>query len=602
MAVEQLSPLVGYIYRIACSGADGPTDGQLLEQYVLRNNKDAFAGLVRRHGAMVHGVCSRVLGNCHDADDAYQATFLVLMRKGPKMVHHDCIGGWLHLVAYRTALKARSAALRRRLIEKQAATSTTAEIVPEAVWQELRPILDQEIAQLPDKYRLPFVLCYLEGKTNSQAARLLRWPLGTVATQLARARDRLRKRLTRRGATLAVGLLSATASRTAFAASASSWGGYSTIGIGTRLAATKLASGGTVSVRAAALAKGVLGAMWMTKLRSAALMLAAVVAMVGGSGVYLCGAGNGDEGGGQGATQVVPPPARAGKDATKDVAQISPRNGESELISKVYSVNDLLVFICDDPKTTGIAEREDPCVLQRLTERIMEIAPETWSDAGGKATVQYYPLGKAFVITQSAANHEKINALLESMREEGLEIVIEARWVRLPPAKAELFLKSAEFQQHSATEPPTILAQVAFLKEPQFLRWFELFQSDPASYFWNAPKATVLDGQKVDISIGEELSLGLEKVFLGFRSNFLPIVSADRRFVRMRLTWQKTDLEKPSKLQTNVRMLAFEANVVIPSSGTAVWYLGTNEEKQGTFAMVTTRVITKAPPKEPEAR
>jgi RNA polymerase sigma factor (sigma-70 family) len=337
MAVGQSSPLVRHIYRIACSGADGPTDGQLLEQYVYRNNEEAFAGLVRRHGAMVHGVCSRVLGNCHDADDAYQATFLVLIRKASKLVCHDCIGGWLHLVAYRTALKARSAARRRQLIEMQAAKPSTMGGMPEAMWRELRPILDQEIARLPDKYRLPVVLCYLEGKTNSQAARLLHWPLGTVATQLARAREQLRKRLTRRGATLAAALLTASASRTAFAASTSSRVGYSTIGIATRLAASKLASGGTVSLRAAVLAKGVLGAMWMTKLRMAGWVIMATAATAGGGGVYLRGAGNGDEGGSQRVTQVVPPPAIAGKDTQKNAAEASLRNGFAQTLSGAWA-------------------------------------------------------------------------------------------------------------------------------------------------------------------------------------------------------------------------------------------------------------------------
>jgi hypothetical protein len=380
------------------------------------------------------------------------------------------------------------------------------------------------------------------------------------------------------------------------------------MGIATRLAASKLASGGTVSVRAAALAKGVQGAMWMTKLRMAALVLAAAVAMAGGGGVYLCGAGEGEEGSGQ--TAVPVPPASAGKDAIKDVAQSSPRNSDAELIRKVYSVADLLVYV--DDATTG-HRLADPNVLNRLIERIVEIAPETWSDVNGYATIQYYPLGLAFVILQTAANHEKIIDQLESMRQEGLEIEIENRFLVLPPAKAQLFLKSADFL---ATETGRALPQVAFLKEQQCLGWLRQFQGDPACKIDQMPKASILDGQKVDLVVGDEVSIGTllidgqgnaqeEKVLCGLRSNVLPIVSADRQFVRMRLAWQKTDLERPSKLQTNVRRLAFETTVVIPSGGTAVWYLGNNEAKQGMFVMVTTSVITNAGAKEarsPEAR
>src|SRR5208282_4465470 len=100
MANDPINPVIRCIYQLACSGAEGPTDGQLLEQYLFANNEGAFAGLVRRHGPMVHGVCRRVLGNCHDADDAFQATFLVLMRKAKKIVHYNSVCSWLHCVAY----------------------------------------------------------------------------------------------------------------------------------------------------------------------------------------------------------------------------------------------------------------------------------------------------------------------------------------------------------------------------------------------------------------------------------------------------------------------------------------------------------------------
>jgi hypothetical protein len=265
----------------------------------------------------------------------------------------------------------------------------------------------------------------------------------------------------------------------------------------------------------------------------------------------------------------------------------------------------------------GFADHAEPSVVRRLIERIVEIAPETWSDAGGKATIQYYPLGRVLIIWQTPANQEKINALLESIIQEELEIVIDHRVVVLPPTKAELFLKSADFQHESATEPGGALPQVAFLKERQCLGWLEQFQSDPACKIDWLPRMIVADGQKTPVIVGDGVSIGtlpvdgqgngrgMENVFCGIRSIFLPIVSADRKFVRMQVGWQETHVEKPSKLQTNLRRLAFETTVVIPSSGTAVWYLGNYEEKQGMFVRVTTRVITNPGAKEaraPEAR
>src|SRR5205085_417873 len=162
--------------------------------------------LVDRHGPMVLSVCRRVLGNAHDAEDAFQAAFLVLVRRARKILRRESVGSWLHGVAYRTALKARTAALRRLVKEKQTAAGQAVDDRSDIVWRELRPILDEEIDRLPEKYRLPLVLCYLEGKTNAEVARQLRWPKGTVATRLARAREQLRRRLTRRGAVLSAGL------------------------------------------------------------------------------------------------------------------------------------------------------------------------------------------------------------------------------------------------------------------------------------------------------------------------------------------------------------------------------------------------------------
>src|SRR5262249_15380177 len=166
----------------------------------------AFAALVRRHGTMVLSVCQRILGNAADADDAFQTTFLVLVRKARSLRSRAVLGDWLHGVAKRSALKARSAAQHRRGKEQAMARSESHGEEPRDEWL---PILDEEISRLPEKYRLPIILCELEGRTRQEAAQQLRWPEGTVAGRLARAREMLARRLTRRGVKLSAASLAA---------------------------------------------------------------------------------------------------------------------------------------------------------------------------------------------------------------------------------------------------------------------------------------------------------------------------------------------------------------------------------------------------------
>jgi RNA polymerase sigma factor (sigma-70 family) len=181
------------------------TDGQLLDRFVRRRDESAFAVLVKRHGPMVLGVCRRLLQNAHDADDAFQATFLVLVRKAGLIAQPELLANWLYGVAYRVAIKARVRAARRSEHERRAAAMPVEDPVVEVAGRELRSVLDAEMNHLPEKYRAPLVLCYLEGKTNEEAARQLGWPTGSISGRLARARELLRKRLVRRGLALSAG-------------------------------------------------------------------------------------------------------------------------------------------------------------------------------------------------------------------------------------------------------------------------------------------------------------------------------------------------------------------------------------------------------------
>jgi RNA polymerase sigma factor (sigma-70 family) len=184
---------------------DALTDGELLERFAQRHEEAAFAALLRRHGPMVLSVCRRVLRSTHDAEDAFQVTFLVMVEKAHRLRRPELLGNWLYGVAYRTALHARQRAARRSEREREAAAmSSDAANDPEIESRELRRVLDEELHRLPQKYRAPLVLCYLEGKTNEEAARLLGWPSGSMSYRLARGRELLRGRLQARLAGLTV--------------------------------------------------------------------------------------------------------------------------------------------------------------------------------------------------------------------------------------------------------------------------------------------------------------------------------------------------------------------------------------------------------------
>jgi RNA polymerase sigma factor (sigma-70 family) len=174
----------------------GPPDPELLDRFVQRRDEQAFAALVRRYGGMVFGVCRRILENSQDAEDALQATFVVLARRAHVLTRPELLAGWLYGVAYRTARKVRAKAVRRSFHERQAALRAATEYapLPEEGW-EVRARVQREIQHLPDKYRMPLVLCYLQGLTNQQAAMKLGWPSGSISYRLARGREMLRDRL-----------------------------------------------------------------------------------------------------------------------------------------------------------------------------------------------------------------------------------------------------------------------------------------------------------------------------------------------------------------------------------------------------------------------
>jgi RNA polymerase sigma factor (sigma-70 family) len=291
MATRHLSEVIQTLRWAALPGGDaGPTDGQLLETYVRSRAEAAFAALVRRHGPMVWGVCRRVLGGYHDAEDAFQATFLVLVRKAASVTHGEKVANWLYGVAHRTALKARAAAARRHTRERQVTAMPEPAARPQDSWSDLEPLLDQELSRLPDKYRAVLVLCDLQGRTRKEAAREFRLPEGTVATRLATARAMLARRLGRHGLALSGGALAAGLSQNVASAGLPAAVASATVKAAGLFAAGQAAVPGVLSAKAVALTEGVLKSLLLIRMKVVTAVLAAL-AVLGAGMVVLTGQG-----------------------------------------------------------------------------------------------------------------------------------------------------------------------------------------------------------------------------------------------------------------------------------------------------------------------
>jgi RNA polymerase sigma factor (sigma-70 family) len=261
----------------AAQARDTPDQG-LVEAFVATRSETAFAALVRRHGPMVLNLCRRVLGHHQDAEDAFQATFLVLARKASGLRDRPLVGSWLYGVAYRTARKTLTARARRSAHERSALASSPRDPLAEVSIREAQQAVDEELERLPEKYRAPLVLCCLEGQARDEAARQLGWPLGLLKSRLEQARDLLRSRLARRGLPLPAGLLAVDLFGTAAEASVPA-----ALASTTTRAASVVAAGGSaaglVSAEALALSEGMVRTMLMAKVKMAAAALLALVAL-----------------------------------------------------------------------------------------------------------------------------------------------------------------------------------------------------------------------------------------------------------------------------------------------------------------------------------
>jgi RNA polymerase sigma factor (sigma-70 family) len=293
MARAQLASLLRDFGTLIGTPRSRVPDAELLERFVSQRDEAAFELLVWRHERMVLGLCRRMLRHQQDAEDACQATFLALACKCGSIGKREAVASWLYKVAYRIALRARSAAVSRRRHEQLAGVAaamgrSSRSPCAEVLEESLREVLHEEVERLPKNYRGAVVLCYLEGLTNEQAALQLRCPTGTVVTRLARARQRLRRRLTRRGLAISTAALAVALTPDDVFAAAPAAFRNQTLKAALVFAMDRTA-GGLVGHKVTLLARGVLRTMMITKVKLLAAILLSTGLIGTGTGVLAHG-------------------------------------------------------------------------------------------------------------------------------------------------------------------------------------------------------------------------------------------------------------------------------------------------------------------------
>jgi RNA polymerase sigma factor (sigma-70 family) len=407
-----LSTVLGQLRRQAGRERFGAlTDAELLRRYAGRHDEAAFEVLVWRHGAMVLSVCRRRLGHAQDAEDGFQATFLALARAAGTVSRRESVGGWLYRVACRVANRARLRAARRATQELPEVPAPWGDPVHEAVWRNLGPVLDEEIARLPGKYRVPFVLCYLEGRSNAEAASELGCPRGTVATRLSWARQLLRARLTRRGVVLPGGLLAVALAQRAVAAPAP-------LVLTTVRAALAFAAGGAdldglVSPAVADLTKGALPTMVFTRSRIvAAVLLAAGLFATWATAAHYFPAAR---------------PAAAPQAGTKQAAAAPPQ-------ARTQPGSGRLLFYRAGHLTLISPDGKDE---KRVSHNRAEFHPgESWLSPDGKQVAFLIQIEQGAVVGRDPRRKVYVRAL--DGPEPGTDLGVEAQWLSWSPDGAQL--------------------------------------------------------------------------------------------------------------------------------------------------------------------
>jgi RNA polymerase sigma factor (sigma-70 family) len=285
MSASRVGVLLQHVHRLLGNRRDAGSDGQLLDRFVRQRDEQAFSVLMSRYGPLVWGACRRVVVHEQDAEDVFQATFLLLARQATTIRKRASVGSWLFGVAHRLALRARADAARRHRHEQHAVLPAAPDPSADMTWRELRTVLDEELARLPEKYRAPLLLCYFDGLTQEETASQLGWSKWSVKDRLMRGRNRLRGRLARRGLTLSAALTGPLLASETSAATVPAALVGATVRAAVPFGAYQ-AVAGAVPARVLALVEGGLKTMLLSRLLATFGLLAVLVA-AGGTGLLL---------------------------------------------------------------------------------------------------------------------------------------------------------------------------------------------------------------------------------------------------------------------------------------------------------------------------
>jgi RNA polymerase sigma factor (sigma-70 family) len=349
MAQSPHQVVLRYLRRVAgATGSSDVSDADLLARFVASRDEAAFELLLWRHGTMVLHLCRDVTRDEHAAEDAFQATFLALVRKAASIRSRESLGAWLYQVAYRIALRARRS--ERETVNLDAVEDPAARELPDEIeLRELRPLLHEEVQRLPAKYRTPIVLCYLEGLTHEEAARQLGWPKGSVAGRLARAREMLRKRLTGRGIALSAALAALALAPTPAAAVVPAALVQLTLK-NCLLVASGGAAAGLVSAHVLALTEGVMQSMFWQKLK-VTLALVVLLGIAGGGVGLLAGGWPGQQTEALAQDEERPIPRKQKKETKRDgdakttaMARAQTRNNLKAIVLAMHNYNDTMGY------------------------------------------------------------------------------------------------------------------------------------------------------------------------------------------------------------------------------------------------------------------
>jgi RNA polymerase sigma factor (sigma-70 family) len=540
MAIEPIHRVMSHLREAALRHAVCCLeDAELLERYVTRRDEAAFESLVRRHGPMVLGVCRRILRNEADAEDAFQATFLVLVRKAKSIRSRAQVSNWLFGVAHNTALKAKAMNHKRCTKEAEAGRMANSQAAEEK-WQEIQALMDDEVSRLPEKYRVAIVLCELESKTVREAALHLGWPQGTVASRLARGRVLLARRLSRPGLAFSAGTVVTLLARNAMAAH------MPAPLIGTTLKAATLIAAGCaaadiVSAKVAALTEGVVKAMLLTKLKIATAILLVTATLAAGVATSTP----------EGQTQ--PSAPGTAQNATAPAGQkaaptVKPK-GDTETIQGRWKVAAFEIDGWNEPteELVGVRITANKLFIKykngldestyRLDEsrkpKHIDLAAFPGENKAGAKGI-YYPDGDRLVLCFAPEKNERPTEFKTEPKSGAWLMVLQRDKPVVPPEPAALPPGPAQYQIEAA-----------------------LYQGDPLGNrpgtikILAKPTITTISGQEATVVAGQQVQFSDESLGIGRTLRITP--TPDAHGIRVKMVLENAELLEQTRDQLRVR-------------------------------------------------